>query len=206
MRSRNHAVSFALLAAATSLAGCKQPAAPATPTSAATAAAADPSAPTPVADATPSATSVPSIATALADADYVIEVTANGKAPLKQGAYEEAIPDSSAKTTVKLGAQTAFGDLDGNGSEDAAAILQTSSGGSGGSTYVAAVLNEVGMAKPVASVYLGDRIVVKSLTITDGRITATWLDRMPGDAMSSAPSVETSKAFALQGGELIPAP
>jgi hypothetical protein len=141
----------------------------------------------------------------LADADYVIEVTANGKAPLKQGAYEEAIPDSSAKTTVKLGAQTAFGDLDGNGSEDAAAILQTSSGGSGDSTYAAAVLNEAGVAKPVASVYLGDRIVVKSLAIAGGKIVATWLDRKPGDPMSSPPSVETSKQFVLQDGKLVPA-
>ena len=201
MRSRHPAVLFALLAAVASLAGCKQPAAPETPT----VVAADP-APVPVAEATPATTSTPSIATALADADYPIEVTANGKAPLKQGAYEEAIPDSSGKTMVKLGAQTAFGDLDGNGSEDAAAILQTSSGGSGDSTYVAAVLNEAGAAKPVASVYLGDRIVVKSLAIAGGKITATWLDRKPSDPMSSAPSVETSKEFTLQGDKLIPAP
>lgn len=201
MRSRNHAVSFALLAVVASLAACKRPAAPEAPA----ATAADPAAAAPVADAAPSTTSAPSIAAGLADADYAIEVTASGKAPLKQGAYEEAIPDSSAKTTVKLGTQTAFGDLDGNGSEDATAILQTSSGGSGDSTYVAAVLNEAGVAKPVASVYLGDRIVVKSLAIADGKITATWLDRKPGDPMSSAPSVETSKQFILQDGKLIPA-
>jgi hypothetical protein len=202
MRSRNPVVSFALLAVVASLAGCKQPAAPAAPA----AAAADPSAATPAADPAPAATPAPSIAGALADADYAIEVTASGKAPLKQGAYEEAIPDSSAKTTVKLGTQTAFGDLDGNGSEDAAAVLQANSGGSGDSTYVAAVLNEAGAAKPVASVFLGDRIVVKSLAIAGGKIPATWLDPKPGDPMSSAPSVETSKAFVLQGDQLIPAP
>jgi len=203
MRSRNRAVSsFVLLAAVASLSACKQPAAPEeTPATVS----AD-SASAPVAEAAPAAASTQSIAAALADADYPIEVTADGKAPLKQGAYEEAIPDSSAKTTVKLGMQTAFGDLDGNGTEDAAAILQTNSGGSGDSTYAAAVLNEAGAAKPVASVYLGDRIVVKSLAIADGKITATWLDRKPSEPMSSAPSVETSKQFALQGDKLIPAP
>lgn len=202
MRCRHHAVSFALLAVVASLVGCKRPAAPEeTPAKVS----ADP-VPAPVAEAAPAANSTPSIAAALADADYPIEVTADGKAPLKQGAYEEAIPDSSGKTTVKLGTQTAFGDLNGNGTEDAVAILQTSSGGSGDSTYVAAVLNEAGAAKPVASVYLGDRIVVKSLAIADGKITAAWLDRKPSEPMSSAPSVETSKKFVLQGDKLIPAP
>ena len=200
MRSRHPAVSFALLAVMAGLAGCKQPA---TPTEAP---AADSAAPAPAVDPAPATTPAPSIAAALADADYAIEVTANGKAPLKQGAYEEAIPDSSAKTVVKLGTQTAFGDLDGNGSEDAVAILQTSSGGSGDSTYVAAVLNDAGVAKPVASIFLGDRIVVKSLSIAGGKITASWLDRKPGDPMSSAPSVETSKQFVLQDDKLVPAP
>jgi hypothetical protein len=200
MRSRHPAVSFALLAVMAGLAGCKQPAAPeATP-------AADSAAPAPAADPAPAATPAPSIAAALADADYAIEVTANGKAPLKHGAYEEVIPDSSAKTVVRLGTQTAFGDLDGNGSEDAAAVLQTSSGGSGDSTYLAAVLNDAGVAKPVASIFLGDRIVVKSLSIAGGKITADWLDRKPGDPMSSAPSVETSKQFVLQDGKLVPTP
>jgi hypothetical protein len=200
MRSRQPAVSFALLAVMAGLAGCKQPAAPED------APAADSAVPAPAVDPAPAATQAPSIAAALADADYAIEVTANGKAPLKQGAYEEAIPDSSAKTVVKLGTQTAFGDLDGNGSEDAVAILQTSSGGSGDSTYLAAVLNDAGVAKPVASIFLGDRIVVKSLTIAGGKITADWLDRKPGDPMSSAPSVETSKQFVLQDGKLVPTP
>lgn len=202
MHNRHHAISFALLAVVASLVGCKRPITP-EETPATVSAEAAPAA---AAEAAPTAASAPSIAAALADADYPIEVTAEGKAPLKQGTYEEAIPDSSAKTTVKLGTQTAFGDLDGNGAEDAAAILQTSSGGSGDSTYVAAVLNQAGAAKPVASVYLGDRIVVKSLAIVDGKITATWLDRKPSEPMSSAPSVETSKKFALQGDKLIPAP
>lgn len=203
MRNRNRAVSsFVLLVAVASLSACKKPAAPeATPATVSAE-----SAPAAVAEAAPAAASGPSLAAALADADYPIEVTADGKAPLQQGAYEEAIPDSSAKTTVKLGTQTAFGDLDGNGTEDAAAILQTSSGGSGDSIYLAAVLNEAGAAKPVASVYLGDRIVVKSLAIADGKIAAAWLDRKPSEPMSSAPSVETSKQFALQGDKLIPTP
>jgi hypothetical protein len=202
MRSLHPVVSVALLAGLASLSACKQPALPqeSSPTTTATdAAAVEP-------EAGPTATSSRSIARALADADYVIEVTASGKAPLQQGTYEEAIPDSNARTTVKLGTQTAFGDLDGSGSEDAAAILQTSSGGSGDSTYVAAVLNDAGAARPVASVYLGDRIVVKSLAIADHKIVATWLDRNPNDPMSSAPSVETSKAFELQGDKLVAPP
>ena len=203
MRNRNRAVSsFVLLVAVASLSACKQPAAP-EETPATVSAEPEPAA---AAETAPTPASAPSIAAALADADYPIEVTVDGKAPLKQGAYEEAIPDSSGKTTVKLGTQTAFGDLDGNGTEDAAAILQTSSGGSGDFTYVTAVLNQAGAAKPVASVYLGDRIVVKSLAIADGKIIASWLDRKPSESMSSAPSVETSKQFALQGDKLIPAP
>ncbi|MGI8560388.1 MAG: hypothetical protein ACR2J7_02910 [Luteimonas sp.] len=193
---RKRPVTSLMFAGITALMGCTETTAPAvsqqTPTSGATVA------PSPV----PVAHGAVSIASALPDAEYVIETTSNGKAPLKDGLYEEAIQDSSSKNIVQLGPEAAYGDLDGNRVEDAAVTLLTSSGGSGGFTYVAAVLNQNGTATPVDSVFIGDRITMKSLQIADGKIKVAWLDRKTGEPMSTDPSAEVTKSFMLQDGKM----
>ncbi|HJW47047.1 MAG TPA: hypothetical protein VJ484_11235 [Lysobacter sp.] len=153
--------------------------------------------------AVPRAKTAHSIASALPNADYVIEVTSNGKATLKDGLYEEAIPDSTSKNVVRLGPEPAFGDLDGDRAEDAAVTLLASSGGSGSFTYLAPVLSKNGTVKPLASILLGDRITMKSMQIVDGQIKVTWLDRTPGEPMSTAPAAEISKAFVVQHGKMV---
>jgi hypothetical protein len=149
----------------------------------------------------PSPQTAPSIASVLPNTDYVIEMTPSGKAQLKDGLYEEAIPGSSGRNVVRLGPERADGDLDGDHVDDAAVTLLASAGGSGSFTYVAAVLNQNGAAKPIASVLIGDRITVKSLRIVEGKLEVTWLDRQPGEPMSTVPHAEVSKVFVVQDGE-----
>lgn len=141
----------------------------------------------------------------LRNADYTTDTTSNGKAPLRDGFHEESVAGSSSKNVVRLGPAPAFGDLDGDRVEDAAVTLLASPGGSGSFTYLSAVLNENGAARPVGSVLIGDRITMQSMRIVDGKINVTWLDRKPGEPMSTAPASRVSKTFVLQGGKLVAA-
>lgn len=157
-----------------------------------------------VAAATPIPPEVGSIAQALPNAEYPLEGTHAGKAQLKDGLFEEAAaPGSAAKIRVQLGEQRAFGDLNGDGSQDAAVTLVVDPGGSGTFTYLALALNEQGAAKPVASTFLGDRIVVKSLAIQSGSIVVVLLTRPLDEPMSADPTLETTRAFQWQGGQLV---
>jgi heat shock protein HslJ len=168
------------------------------------AAASDTAVPVTVAPVTPLPSVAPSIAQALPDADYPVEGTSTGKAQLKDGVFEESIaPGSASKISVQLGAQQAFGDLNGDGSQDAAVTLVVDSGGSGTFTYLAPVLNEQGTAVPVASTLLGDRIVVKSLVIQSGSVVVVILTRQADQPMSAEPTTEVTRTFQLRGKALI---
>lgn len=144
-----------------------------------------------------------SIASALPNAEYLIESTISGTAPLRDGIYEEAIPNSSSRTIVQLGPQIAYGDLDGDHVEDAAVTLLGSSGGSGDFVYVAAVLDQDGVARPVDSVLIGDRVIIEAIRIVDATINVTWRERKKGEPMSSPPGVEVSREFVLHDGKVV---
>ena len=140
-----------------------------------------------------------SISQALPNAEYILDLTSTGTAQLKDGVFEEsAAPGSATMTTVRLGAAEATGDVNRDGAEDAATTLVVDPGGSGTFTYLAVVVNQRGKARPVASVLLGDRVVVTSLAIERERVMVTMLIRRPGESMSAEPTVEVTRAYTLQ--------
>jgi hypothetical protein len=104
---------------------------------------------------------------------------------------------------VQLGDERAVGDLNGDGTQDAAVTLVIDSGGSGTFTYLAAVIDDQGTAKPSDSVLLGDRIIVKSLAVRSGSVVVNLLTRQPDEPMSAEPTLEETLTFALQGGKLV---
>lgn len=141
---------------------------------------------------------------ALPNAEYPIDFTNTGKAQLKDGVFEQSVaPSSSIKTKIRLGKEQSFGDVNGDGAEDAAVTLVVDPGGSGTFTYLALVINEKGTAKPVSSILLGDRIVVKSLAIQQGNIVVTMLIRKPNESMSKEPKFEVTRTFKLQSDKLV---
>lgn len=147
-----------------------------------------------------------SILQALPNAEYPIEFTRTGKAQLKDGVFEESIaPGSATKTQIRLGKEEALGDVNGDGAEDAAVTLVVDPGGSGTFTYLALVINEQGTAKPLETVLLGDRIIVRSLAIQSGSVVVTMLTRKPDEPMSAEPKVEVTRTFKLQGDKLVEA-
>ena len=96
----------------------------------------------------------------------------------------------------------AFGDLDGDGNADAAVVVYTSGGGSGAFIYLVAVLDRDGAPSQAARAYLGDRVRVESLSISDGHIVAQILAHGPGDGLC-CPSVRTTSTFTLPGDRLV---
>jgi hypothetical protein len=141
---------------------------------------------------------------ALPNAEYPIDVASSGKAQLKNGVFEEtAVPGSATRTRISLGQEQAEGDLNRDGAQDAAVTLVADPGGSGTFTYLAAVINRNGAAEPIASVFLGDRIIVKSLAIESGKIFATLLTRKPDEPMAAKPTVEVKRMFKLRGDSFV---
>ena len=97
----------------------------------------------------------------------------------------------------------AFGDLDGDGSADAAVVVFISGGGSGTFIHLVAVLDRDGQPAQAALAFLGDRVPVRSLTIASGEIVAETLVHRPSDGLC-CPSLEITRAFTLQGNRLVP--
>ena len=145
-----------------------------------------------------------SILQALPNAEYPVDNTSNGKAQLKDGVFEETVaPGSATKTKIRLGKELSFGDVNGDEAEDAAVTLVVNPGGSGTFIYLALVINENSTAKPVSSILLGDRIVVKSLAIQAGDVVVTILTRKPDESMSMEPKFEVTRKFKFQGNKLV---
>jgi hypothetical protein len=139
----------------------------------------------------------------LANAEYLSEFASTGKARLKDGVYrEKAAPGSAAEVVIMLYDQYALGDLDGDEVEDAAVILLVDSGGSGTFYYLCAVLNEDGAPLNEATLYLGDRIKIRSLSVRGGRIEIDMLVQGPGDPMVK-PTREVHQTYYLTGKQLV---
>jgi len=140
----------------------------------------------------------------LSSAEYPIDLSPTGTIRLADGHFEGQLsPGSAAWLTVSIGDAIAAGDLNEDGVDDAALVLIADPGGSGTFSYLAAVRNEGGAPRAVASALLGDRVAVKSLAIRAGMIEVTLLSRDPGDPLASPPTLEKARVFALQNGQLV---
>ena len=139
---------------------------------------------------------------ALRNAEYFSEFPTGGKAKLTDGEYFEAnepgLPGGVRLTLLEF---VAFADLNGNGIDDAVAILEASGGGTGRFRSLVAVVNEQGQPKHAASALLGDRVWIESLAIRDDRIVVQMIAHGPGDGQC-CPSHEQTHAFRLEGDTL----
>ncbi|MFI5378676.1 MAG: hypothetical protein ACHRHE_05225 [Tepidisphaerales bacterium] len=136
---------------------------------------------------------------------YKVEDATKGKAVLRNGKFADKPfePGAASRLEVFFGDKVAHGDLNGDGSSDAAVILWENSGGSGTFVHLAAVINEGGKPRHIASECLGDRVNVQALSIKGGIITVEILTQGAHDAMPD-PTVPETHRFLLDGGRLIP--
>jgi hypothetical protein len=120
--------------------------------------------------------------------------------PFTNGKYKD---DAKQITAQILAKPRAAGDLNGDGSPDSAVIISANYGGSGVFVYLSPVINESNIAKPLTGVLLGDRIRVTGLTIRNGLVTVTTLERKPDEPMTAKPSVVTRSTYKLEGDQLV---
>ena len=141
-----------------------------------------------------------------ANATYIIE---GQKVVLRNGRFENAAASGSAIISrTRIFSDPVFGDLDGDGDEDAVLFLVVDPGGSGTFYYVAAALRVESGYHGTVAVLLGDRLTPESLQIRNGIVVAIYADRLPDESMSIAPSINKSTNLILAEGHLsfLPAP
>jgi len=122
---------------------------------------------------------------------------------LQDGRSEIATtPHSAITMKTAVYGKTVYGDLNGDGTEDAAILLIHDPGGSGTFFYVASALNLLGKFQGTNAVLLGDRITPRDLQIRNGVLITRYADRRPGEPMTAPPSVRTSQYLILKGAQL----
>ena len=96
----------------------------------------------------------------------------------------------------------ATGDLNGDGTEDAVALLVDYTTGSGDFVYLAPVLNARNEPTPLNVLMIGDRRPVKSLIINDAQVIVELLAPGPVDP-ACCPTWNMRKVFSLEDGRLV---
>ncbi len=114
---------------------------------------------------------------------------------LSDGKSEVAIvPGSAAMVVTQYFGNEVYGDIDGDGDEDAAFLITQNSGGTGTYFYLVAALKEEGGYRGTNAVLIGDRIAPQTTEFRDAplpegsRIIVNYADRKPGEPMTAQPS------------------
>lgn len=124
---------------------------------------------------------------------------------LTNGIYEgEPFVEGGASRPTVTFVETpiAYGDLNGDGQDDAAVLLAENSGGSGTFVYLAAVVSQDGQPANVATTLLGDRVQVNALNIENNQVVVDMVQAGPDDPLC-CPSQEVIKTYELQGDQLV---
>ncbi len=132
---------------------------------------------------------------------FISSWTKSGKAKLINGEYREpAASGSATEIVVKLTHHTAFGKLDGK--EVAAVILVTDPGGSGTFYDLALLVKEPEGWINQEVAFLGERVKIHSVAITNDAIMISITTQGPGDAMC-CPTKKMVQEFILNDDRLI---
>lgn len=127
----------------------------------------------------------------------------DGPVTLSRGRNERVIEPSLALTEETfLAEDIGYGDLNGDGRDDAAVLLIRQGGGSGLFVYVAGYVSGPNAYKGTNAVYVGDRISPKSVSIDNGVIVLQYLDRDSGEPLAAEPTLLVTKRFSMRGSEL----
>jgi hypothetical protein len=111
---------------------------------------------------------------------------------LVDGKYEAG--SGTDYLSVSMLEQAAFGDLNADGTQDAAIILVENYGGTGQFEYLVPVFNSGASLSSSSGYFLGDRVAVNSMSIVDGRITLDMLVHAPNDGLC-CPSQSMTQSF-----------
>lgn len=96
----------------------------------------------------------------------------------------------------------AAGDLDGDGREEAAVLLQEASGDDKGYLYLAAVGAWQGAPVTLGAQLVGGGVQVRSLTIRDGKIRLALVEHGPGEPQC-CPTWLATRQWTIRDGQLV---
>jgi hypothetical protein len=118
---------------------------------------------------------------------------------LVNGSYSEG--SGATAFSVQMLNVYGFGDLNGDGKDDAAVILVENGGGSGSFESVIVVTNQGGAPHQAGQAQLGDRVLVNSVDISSGVIHLDMVVQGPSDPLC-CPSLPQKQNFWLIGNKL----
>lgn len=122
---------------------------------------------------------------------------------LENGRFEEvSAPGSATKVKIAFFGDPEYGNLDKDSDKDAVVILTFDPGGSGTFYYAAAALKKNGRYIGTNAVLLGDRVLLKNITIRNRVIIANFADRHPSEPMAKGPSSWQSVYLMVKDGQL----
>lgn len=129
----------------------------------------------------------------------------NQPVALRDGRYEGEpfVEGGASRPTVQwVDWFYGFGDLTGDGNDDAIVFLSETSGGSGTRLYIAVVSIQNGQAVNAGTAFVGDRPQVRSFDIADGKVQLDIVEQGPGDA-ACCPTQLAHKEWGLKDGSLV---
>jgi hypothetical protein len=131
-----------------------------------------------------------------------------GEFQLRDGIYYRIPPnslESQESHTTRFQGPVFYGDINADGLKDALVILSTQNGGTGHFVELAAVIDQNGDAHNVATISLGDRVVVESGTVENDIIVLNMRVQGLNDGLC-CPSQFVTWNYVLSGDQLIKLP
>lgn len=103
---------------------------------------------------------------------------------------------------IQLLPQAAFGDLNGDGLDDAALLITENTGGSGVYVSLVAMVNNGSGFDQIATMEIDDRPLINSIAIENGRIILDAVIHAVDDPMVE-PTMKVVEEYTLEGGILV---
>ena len=132
--------------------------------------------------------------------------SAISKVKFTDGYYYKPPPDPTWTTgfwSIKIiEDKIAFGDLNEDGREDVAIILNSHGGGSGSFYELVVIINDSGEPSYVSCQALGDRVIINSVVIQSGIINLDMVVHGPNDGLC-CPSIEKTVKYELSENQLV---
>jgi hypothetical protein len=139
----------------------------------------------------------------LGNLSYPSELGTNGRIQLQNGVFEaQKVDDETAHLVVRLTDHMIEGDLNGDGRNDAAVVLESDSGGTGSFLDLAAVLSTPDGLQAVAVIDLGDRTEIRKMAFADGAVQIELIGHGPDDPVCCPTQVQ-QREYRLIGNQWV---